>query len=326
MKPSFAFGLLSFLALLSYEPVEAETVRLKNGTVLNGAIVQMTETDLTIDTADMGQVVVKRRAIAGFSDDPTFGGGAPAAATAPAAPAIAINNNNNNAAAVTTPPAPMVPAPAAPAPKVEAAPTVAAVATAPEHVGYVLGKVASGVAFQRTDGGTWSAGAPLVHWDIFGYRWASGFGFALFGAATREQRLDRETESQWMQAGVRLDTTFGEHATRFGNGTFYAGIGAAQVAEKTKMRKHKMKMGEIDSAGESEMNGIGGVVTLGYQVLRDGGFGLDLGASGSRTEAKVKTTTRCDGRRNYSFSETCHYSGRRRFATAAVTLGATYAL
>lgn len=61
---------LVLAAVLLSRPVvsDGEEVILKNGTVLSGSIVQMTETDVTIDTADMGQVVVKRRTVQSISD------------------------------------------------------------------------------------------------------------------------------------------------------------------------------------------------------------------------------------------------------------------
>jgi hypothetical protein len=63
----------------------AETVKLKNGTVLKGVIVEMNQTDLVIDTAEMGRVTVKRYTIQNISDDNAGGSSG-----------TVINVNNSN--------------------------------------------------------------------------------------------------------------------------------------------------------------------------------------------------------------------------------------
>jgi hypothetical protein len=65
----------------------AETVKLKNGTVLKGVIVEMNQTDLIIDTAEMGRVTVKRYTIQKIGDDE---------AASPGAGGTVINVNNSN--------------------------------------------------------------------------------------------------------------------------------------------------------------------------------------------------------------------------------------
>lgn len=72
-------------ALLISEGVMAETVKLKNGTVLKGVIVEMNQTDLVIDTAEMGRVTVKRYTIQNISDDNASGSSG-----------TVINVNNSN--------------------------------------------------------------------------------------------------------------------------------------------------------------------------------------------------------------------------------------
>lgn len=72
-------------ALWMSEGLIAETVKLKNGSVLKGVIVEMNPTDLVIDTAEMGRVTVKRYTIQNISDD-----------AAPGASGTVINVNNSN--------------------------------------------------------------------------------------------------------------------------------------------------------------------------------------------------------------------------------------
>jgi hypothetical protein len=67
------------------EGVMAETVKLKNGTVLKGVIVEMNQTDLVIDTAEMGRVTVKRYTIQNITDDNSSGSSG-----------TVINVNNSN--------------------------------------------------------------------------------------------------------------------------------------------------------------------------------------------------------------------------------------
>jgi hypothetical protein len=67
------------------EGVMAETVKLKNGTVLKGVIVEMNQTDLVIDTAEMGRVTVKRYTIQNITDDSSSGSSG-----------TVINVNNSN--------------------------------------------------------------------------------------------------------------------------------------------------------------------------------------------------------------------------------------
>ena len=50
------------------QPGLSETVILKNGNVLKGSIAEMSEENLIIDTADMGRITVKRRAIQSIRD------------------------------------------------------------------------------------------------------------------------------------------------------------------------------------------------------------------------------------------------------------------
>ncbi|HYX34924.1 MAG TPA: hypothetical protein VE954_17645 [Oligoflexus sp.] len=78
--------ILVVAAILS-SPALAETVKLKNGTVLKGVIVEMNQNDLIIDTAEMGRVTVKRYTIQKISDDEATnsGGGG-----------TVINVNNSN--------------------------------------------------------------------------------------------------------------------------------------------------------------------------------------------------------------------------------------
>ena len=46
----------------------AETVTLRNGTVIVGSIVEMTETEVVLDTADLGRMRLKRRTVRNIAD------------------------------------------------------------------------------------------------------------------------------------------------------------------------------------------------------------------------------------------------------------------
>jgi hypothetical protein len=148
----FLIALIGIILLLRSNLLLAETVRLKNGTVVRGAIVQMNETDLTVDTADMGQITVKRRAVQSFGDEaadaaPALVTVAAGAASAPAAGApvgISINNNNNNNNTSTASSAATVEV--APEP---AAPLTAQIAAPPSAGGFVIGNLGAGVRFLR---------------------------------------------------------------------------------------------------------------------------------------------------------------------------------
>lgn len=88
------FG-VPFLFLTICPHGTAETIKLKNGSVVQGSIVEMNETDVVVDTADMGQVRLKRRAVESITDGPgVAGSGGEAKPTSPVN--ININNSQQN--------------------------------------------------------------------------------------------------------------------------------------------------------------------------------------------------------------------------------------
>jgi hypothetical protein len=65
---SIPLGSIVLLVLGEGSIVFAETINLKNGSVIKGSIVEMNETDIIIDTSDLGQVKVNRRTVRSITD------------------------------------------------------------------------------------------------------------------------------------------------------------------------------------------------------------------------------------------------------------------
>jgi len=83
-------------ALLTFShTARAETIQLKDGTVVKGSIATMDEQNVTVDTADLGRVTIKRRNIQAIKD----GAENPASgkSEAPANININVNNQQSNA-------------------------------------------------------------------------------------------------------------------------------------------------------------------------------------------------------------------------------------
>jgi hypothetical protein len=92
VKPAQRFALLS-LACIS-QAAFAETIQLKDGTIIRGSIATMDEQVVTIDTSDLGRVTIKRRNIQSIRD-----GVESPANSKPDAPVnmnININNQQSN--------------------------------------------------------------------------------------------------------------------------------------------------------------------------------------------------------------------------------------
>ncbi len=81
------YMLFIILSLLISNCAFSETVKLKNGSVLKGVIVEMNQSDLIIDTAEMGRVTVKRYTIQKITDDDGSDSNTPG---------TVINVNNSN--------------------------------------------------------------------------------------------------------------------------------------------------------------------------------------------------------------------------------------
>lgn len=91
-----ALALLATL-LLTPSVVFAETIVLKDGSIIRGSIATMDEQVVTIDTADMGRVTIKRRTIQSIRDgvEPSADSSIPASGT-PSNINVNINNNQTN--------------------------------------------------------------------------------------------------------------------------------------------------------------------------------------------------------------------------------------
>lgn len=353
------FFLFFLIATISCsELLIAETVKLKNGTVLHGSIVQMTESELTIDTADMGQIQVKRRAIQGFEDDstpvaaPTLPPSLVASAPAAAPVGISINNNNNNTNTATSSSSSSAAATAAP-PAVVPVPEQTVARPAPEptdkqSLGFVFGSLGAGVSYIRTKGNdegessdlgnaTWSRAMPTLHWDLLGYRWDGGFSLTAFVQGTRKDEYGA-TSRDWYQGGLRADYAFGQHQTRYGSGAVYLGLGVGQMTMTTKEKQTDSDYGYYSSYPwpstrilEIERKGQGGTAKLAYQVLGSSGLGLDLGLSlsqGALKTSKVHGGELCPRQGTYDYygnRVVACTSDKIVYQTLGMTAGLAYA-
>lgn len=341
-KPSL---LCIFIAFVSCSgEVFAETVKLKDGSVIHGSIVQMTQTALTIETADMGQIQIRRRAIQGFEDDATPVTApelalSPLVASLPSQgdPAgIDISNNNANTNAALTSSSPDAAATGA---RSTVEPTVEATVNAPQPElldgqgdGFSLGSVNVGVSFLRLKDSevvkssdlssvAWSDPTPTLQWDLIGYRWKNGFGLTAFAELTSKNGRGR-SEREGYQGGLRGDFALRRQKTRFGSGTVYAGLGVAAISMTTK-KDLEQKADQVHQPNQPQLvierSGFGGVARLAYQVVGTSGIGLNVGLSLSHSAlraAEVDDGTVC----SYNCPEY-----RVVLQTAALTSGLAYA-
>lgn len=132
----------------------AETITLKNGTVLKGTIEQMTEADVTIVADDIGKLLVKRSTIQSINNSAEVSQGASTAAGSAGSPAGSDNS------------APML---------------SGSLGVGLGEMQFMLGTT----NFKIKDG-------PAVHWDVLNYRFYDGLSFGIVGDGIQNSRKNGE--------------------------------------------------------------------------------------------------------------------------------------
>lgn len=291
----------SCLALWLVTPLTyAETVTLKNGTTLRGSIVQMNDVDLTIETADLGQVVVKRRAIQSIQDV------VPAAET-PAASAktegstvqnLNLNNNvipNQNQMQPGYTPAPIAPKEEPAQENAKSGPT-----RPPSdqdtlvdnsegsllygHLSFGMVKTSS-----RFLGGGDVGTSGKATWSLIGYRSPSSLYVNLLAESSVKKG---KQDVMWQTAGFGIGYASRPPAARQTGGMFeaYGTLAYAQMDVRQNIwADYPSNNGySYPYATEKEVHinftGTSYGLVLGYTYFFSDGFGLRLGASASRME------------------------------------------
>ncbi|MCX6127032.1 MAG: hypothetical protein NTV34_20095, partial [Proteobacteria bacterium] len=207
MKWKEKLTILSVALCSSASVVHTETITLKNGTVLKGSIVQMTELDVTIDTADMGQVLVKRRTIQSINDNVQVSDvpvASPAAAPVSAQPGSLVNINNNNNNNLNNTPASSTVTSVPPAASDPAA--VVSIATGPSDSATMLsGSIAAGwggIDFSHGTADNKKVKGPSIHWEVINYRFSSGLRIGLLGEGLQSSSKSGERDTFLMGGGT----------------------------------------------------------------------------------------------------------------------------
>ncbi len=297
-----------------------ETIILKNGTVLKGSIIQMTENDVTIDTADLGQMVIKRRAVQSINDgvvttEPaTTQNLANGGAANP--PMVNINNNNNNNNNNANNQASTAAAPEAPVKATEKSSTEMAVAASPVDSTRLGGLLAFGVGRVGTGNLLKSDDLPALHWEPIGYQFANGLSLDLIGDVMYQNKKDNSVK--FTHTGVAIGVGSRMPAQGQSGGVFTAKLSAGVASFESKSVKvdedyyyptegqvpttesaggipsqNSAFSGYDDYSGESQttINGSGAAygLHLGYAYYSSGGAGIQVGASGLQSTMKVKS-------------------------------------
>lgn len=311
-KSIAATGLLLVSSAWSY----AESILLKNGTTIKGSVVEMNETDATVDTADMGRIVIKRRAIQSMTDgvdNPTSPAvaGAPANAAPSAMPLIVNNNNNNNNNNAASSAAPVVQPPQIETPAAVASSDLkqakTASATYGEHLSAQLGFGYS--KLQLTLSGTQRprdvSDGPGIHIVPFRYKTNEGITLALVGDGMFHSGRDSNTWTKMGHAGgsVGWSSDMPSAGNAGGswsiNGTY--GYGAVVTKAKSiqiESYSDSYPVGTIsgyhdtsDQASSYETKVFTGAlagVNASYTYYAADGLGFDLGASALQGELENK--------------------------------------
>lgn len=296
-----------------------ETIVLKNGSVIKGSIVQMTETDVTIETSDMGQVVVKRRTIQSINDGvvstPEVGvAQPPVVATSPAAGApLVINNNNNNNNNNSNNNA-VSAAPAAAAQEKPTDPVVQASKVQDLGDSTLLGgQLSFGyglVGVSMPDRTARYSGGPAIHWIPLSYRFSNGLTLSAVGDGIVPSNRDsvKGDSIQMLHAGGGLGWTSAPPQAGSGGGIWAMnltyGYGKMIVEQKvttstwssqyppTESYPTSTTSGGQPSLKHQQLHEEDGVKTskyayegdlaganISYTYFASGGAGLSLGAS-----------------------------------------------
>ncbi len=270
MKKYLVFGVLAIASA-----GRGETVYLKNGTVLQGAIVEMSETNITLSTSDLGTIIIKRRSVASISDGQYARHG------------TALPQAN------VPQPAPPKSAPVPPSPLQAAAPsavpiqqditinngkvsgtssTNSALAAASDR-GHLHSNLAVGYSGVRI--GNDRLRMSSIHWDVLSFRTPSGSSFGLFASAGRGD------DGSFSTGGIKSDwaltrTRFAQGASSLSFG-LHGGVSQVVYKEAWSFPYYPMYYDqEVKAHGPS----FGG--QLAYNFLSDHDFGFQVGISATR--------------------------------------------
>lgn len=249
----------------------AETIYLKNGTILKGSIVEMSETNITLSTADMGTLVIKRRSVSSIIDfvespapKPTTPEEAPPTPpVSPPAPApVQQSVNINNASSIP--------------------PQVISQNESPKKIdqGHLYSNLSLGYTGIKLDSETYRF--PTLHWDVLSYRTPSGSSFAFFA----EGGKDEDDLSVYRGAGIKADWAMARSRFSYGTSTlsfgFHGGFGKFETQSKyyySRYLRHSQRYQSYNNVGvKGPMFGA----QLVYNYLADDKLGFQVGASGSR--------------------------------------------
>lgn len=288
----------------------AESILLKNGTIIKGAIVEMNETDATVDTADMGRIVIKRRAIQSMSDGvdtPT----SPAQSLQPSTPASAVpmivnnnnNNNNNNAATssqattATHPALSEAPAAVTNSDRSDIKNTKTAIAEYGERLSADFGFGYSYLQVKTTgefDHFAKSSEGPAFHLAPIKYKTAEGITFGLLGDGMFHSSRDPKIWTKLLHGGGNIGWTSEQPSAGSSGGSWSINgtFGYGYLTDKP------------DSYfDERTYEGALVGMNMSYAYYSSDGVGFDLGASAFEGELVSKLGSK---------SVHSHYSAYRK--------------
>ena len=275
-----------------------ETIVFKNGSTIKGSIVEMNETDITIDTADMGKVIAKRRTVQSIVD----GAEPPITAAVQAGAATVINNNNNNnnnnsatASAAATVVAAEKPTPAA----VETQQTKTALAT-DDHLWNARASVGYGfLSAKGMDrlGASYDSEGPALHIVPLSFHMFGGLSLELMADGMYHSTgNDTNDWNRFWHAGGGL--SFNTHAPDHGaaGGVWSAGVsyGLAQLTARhgeSGRRFDYYYTTETESTYSGRMAGA----NIGYTYFTAEGLGLNFGGSALMGKLNEGTDKFSDG-------------------------------
>lgn len=258
-----------------------ETITLKNGTTIKGSLVEMTETDATIETADLGKIQIKRRAIQSIADGVEPTSVVPAVQQQTSANPLVINNNNNN-----QPTASLTPAPAHSEDKPPV--TTTNVAAAPARSEGFSAQIDGGFSFLRTEAmiDSYEFGrstqsndtqGPSVHIVPLRYHLGAGFSAEIVADGLHHQQEQTGKSVQLLHLGGGLGWSSGTSDTDAGGGSWSAHVTYGYGELKTKGERN-FTFDDESSPAHTYTGEILGA-NIGYTYYNTAGNGLNVGAS-----------------------------------------------
>ena len=226
----------------------AETITLKNGTVIKGTIEQMTEADVTIVADDIGKLLVKRSTIQSINNSAEVSQGASTAAGSAGSPAGSDNS------------APML---------------SGSLGVGLGEMQFMLGTT----NFKIKDG-------PAVHWDVLNYRFYDGLSFGIVGDGIQNSRKNGEYATLLM-GGASLGWKSTSPILGFSGNVYSAAIvyGRGQLKLKRKadcdLPGFCQKLTDLPAVNET-FSGPSAGINLGFSRFYSSGAGTHLGISANQ--------------------------------------------